>query len=273
MEFWSNHYFLCFCGLLLIAFIIVEFRVANPIFNLSNFAIRNVALSGAVAFCIGFAMFGTINYLPIYFQVIHGDTPTVSGLKLLPAMLGIILLSIGSGIVITKTGYYYQFPVSGSILVCIGSGLIGGLLTVDIDIVELSAFIFIIGLGLGCVIQTLTVIVQSSVPRTDMASATAANAFLRTLGGAVGVAVFGTILNNRLISTIPGEYLPAVHAGYNIIITLPPDVQTMIFENYVDAIQVVFWSGVGVAAVSLLLSLPIKIVKILNAPAAAPVDV
>jgi len=249
-------------GLLLIGFIVTEIKINDPIIQMRNFLVRNVTLSDALAFFIGFFLFGALSYLPIYFQVIHGDTPTTSGLKLLPVMLGLIGASMFSGIMITKTGYFWPFPVVGSIFLAVGSGLIAGFLSIDIDIYLLSFFIFLIGIGTGLSMQTLIVIVQNAVERVDMATATSAQSFLRSMGGVLGVTIFGAIINNILQNNIPPSELPIVQAGYLAILSLGPDEATFIFTEYVSSLQVIFWVCTGISVLCIFLSLAVKNTKI-----------
>lgn len=265
--------FFVFGGILLICFVATELFVREPIIRMSNFMIRNVGLTDAVAFLIGSLLFGALSYLPIYFQVIHGDTPTTSGLKLLPIMIGLLGTSVISGLLITKTGYFYPFPLFGCIFIALGCGLVGGLLTVDLNLVLLSFYIFLMGVGIGACLQTLTVVVQNSVERTDMASATSAQTFLRSMGGVLGVTVFGTIINNQLNNNVDPQYLLAVNGGYSAILSLPPDVSSQIFSVYNDAIKLIFLVCTGIAGVAVFFAAAIKNQKIQKGAAAATANV
>jgi MFS family permease len=272
---WNSAAIICFFifgGLLLIAFLVIETKFPEPIIQLRIFLIRNVALANAVAFTVGFSMFGAISYLPIYFQVIHGDSPTVSGLKLLPMMVGIIIFSMGSGIIITKTGRYWVFPIMGCGFMSLGAGLIGGFLTADINIVLLSFFILLIGVGVGSIIQTVTSIVQAFVEKKDMAIATATNSFLRTMGGVIGVTVYGSILNNQLANNLPPELLQVAHLGYQAIQSLPPASADFVITKYVDALCIIFYCTVPVAGIGLILSLFISNKKLQHAGPPPPVE-
>jgi len=248
-------------GVLLFLFIWAEYRAQQPIMALRLFAIRNVCISNVIAFVIGVVMFGTLSYLPVYFQEVHGDSPTISGLKLIPMMFGIITMSMISGAVMTKKGHFWAFPIIGNCLILLACALIGAFLTVDLNIGVLSVFIAILGLGIGSCVQSLIVIVQAGVERRDMAIGTAANTFLRQMGGVVGVAIYGTVLNNKLSGSIEPNLLGLALAGYDKFYpTLQNDPTALnnVLEGYTSAIQLVFYSTIPPCAIGVLLALALK---------------
>jgi len=224
--------------------------------------IRNVATPAIVSFLIGWGMMGGISYLPIYFQIAHGDSPTVSGLKLIPLMFGTVGGAVASGGFITKTGYFWPWPVTGAALQVLGLSLLAGLLAVHMNIYALSAIIFVSGLGMGLNVQSLLITVQGAVQRELMAIATATNTFLRTLGGVVGVAVYGSILNNQLSHRLSAHLLAVSHGGHAAIDRLPSAEAQFIIKSYVDSLKIVFWSGVPVAALALIVAFCIQNYKL-----------
>jgi len=258
-------------GLCLIIFVCFEWKFPkNPIISIPMLLLRDVGCAAIVSFGYGWGMLGNISYLPIYFQVVHGDSPTTSGLKLIPLMLGTVLMATVSGILITKTGRYYHFLIIGGILLILGIGLEGGLLSPDFSLYLLSFFTFISGLGVGTMVQTTTIISQGSVERKDIASVTAAIQFLRTMGGVIGVAVCGAVLNNRLALTLPNNLLVAIQGGYSAIISFPPDVSANIFNQYSSALGILFLSNIPAAALGLVAAVCIKNQKLQSRPFQPP---
>jgi len=249
-------------GLMIIMFLWNEYRYsAQPIIPMRLFTIRNVILCNGIAFLIGFVMFGAISYLPVYFQEILGDSPTTSGLKLIPLMFGLIIASMGSGIMITKTGHYWHFPILGCLLCGVGSGLLY-LITADYSYGLLCIYVILIGFGIGFLLQTLLIITQFSVQKKDMAVGTATNSFVRTMGGVIGVTILGAVLNASLKKNLDANLVLAAQGGHAAISALPSAVQTQIYDAYVDALRLVFISSVPVAGLALILSFAITRKKI-----------
>ena len=176
-------------------------RLAEPIIPLWLFKNRTFTATSGVGVFIGFAMFGAIIYLPLYLQVVHGASPTLSGLELLPMIGGMLLTFILSGRIVTRTGRYKVFPIVGTAVLAIGL-LSLTQLGPHTPYGEVAVFMFITGLGLGLVMQVLVVAVQNAVPYSALGVATATSTFFRTIGGAFGVAVLGAVFANRLISQL-----------------------------------------------------------------------
>jgi len=181
----------------LIAFALVEKRAAEPILSLELFKNRNFALVSAIGFLLGFAMFGAINFLPLYQQTVQGSSATNSGLLLLPMMLSMMAVSIIAGQVITRSGKYKLFPIIG------GAGMtLGMILLSQIDMnttkFQLAMFMAVLGLGMGCLMQTTMLIAQNSVEQKDLGVASSAATFFRSIGGSFGVSLFGTIFIRSL---------------------------------------------------------------------------
>jgi MFS family permease len=215
------------------------------------------------SFLFGFTFFGAIIYLPIYLQIVRGYSPTESGLMLLPLVLGIFVTSAGSGQLVTRTGRYKIFPVVGLAIIPLSLLWLSSL-EADTPIWNLSLRIFVLGLGLGLVIQTLVVAVQNAVEPRDLGVATSSNTFFRSMGGAVGTAVFGSVLTSTLTSELSAAFpdgLPGgatvdqLQASVGVLQSLPPAVQEPVLEAFTAAIDRVFLVGVPVILLALVLVL------------------
>jgi MFS family permease len=137
-------------------------------------------------------MFGAITYLPQYMQVVRGQSPTESGLQLLPLMAGLLITSAASGILISRWGRYKIFPVAGTAVMTLGMWLLSHL-AVDTPALHYTLFMFVLGVGIGGVMQVLVIAVQNVVPYRDLGVATSGATFFRSIGGSFGTAVFGAI--------------------------------------------------------------------------------
>jgi EmrB/QacA subfamily drug resistance transporter len=248
-------------GLLLaVAFVFAELRAAEPIIPMPLFGKPVFRWSTLFAFLIGMAMFGGIVYLPLYLQVVRGYSPSESGLGLLPMVLGILSTSVGSGLLVTKTGRYKVFPTIGSSLVLISLVLLS---TIEegTPYGEFAFFIFLLGAGLGFTMQTIIVAVQNDVDRRDLGSATSAVTFFRSMGGAFGTAIFGAVLSGRITHYL-AELLPAGAAGgtgdalsnLQEIRKLPEVLRVPVLEAFMQSIQDLFLVAVPFVAVALLVS-------------------
>ena len=195
----------------LIAFIQVEKRVPEPVLPLDLFANPVFRACSAVGFVVGFAMFGSITYLPLYLQRVGGADATTSGLQMLPMMLGLLITSTISGQVISRTGRYRVFPIVGCAVFTLALYLLS---TMGTDTSDLTAgvFMFVLGVGLGMVMQVLVLAVQNSVDYQHLGTATSGVTFFRTIGSSVGVAVFGAVFTARLEHVLT-EGIPATATG------------------------------------------------------------
>jgi EmrB/QacA subfamily drug resistance transporter len=261
---WTDPYSLALLagGVLLAGlFVWVESRAEEPIIPLRLF--RNRVFSPTVAFTalLGVAMFGGIIFLPVYFQVVQGMTPTESGLALVPMMAGILATSIGSGRLMTRTGHYKVFPIVGAAVVTVAYLL---LRTVGADTPywRVGLFIFVLGAGLGFTMQTVVTAVQNAVERRDMGAATSSVAFFRTMGGAFGTAIFGAVLTSRLGHYL-GETGSALQSGsgetdiannVQAIQALPPQIHDTVVTAWVNAVQDVFLVAIPFTITALVLA-------------------
>jgi EmrB/QacA subfamily drug resistance transporter len=261
--------------LLLAAFVAVERRAAEPILPPRLFKNRVFSISTAMSFVVGFAMFGSITFLPLYLQVVDGVKPTVSGLRLLPMMGGLLLTSVGSGQIISRTGRYKVFPIVGTALMTIGLYLLSQLGSHTSEATS-SLYMFVFGLGLGCVMQVLVIAVQNAVGYEDLGSATSGVTFSRSMGGSFGTAVFGSIFSHSLTGNMTrylhGIGLPAGVSSSSInprlLSHLPPAIHSGVIDAYAASLQTVFRSAIPIAAFAFGLSWLLPEVKLRKTVAA-----
>ncbi|HLN16938.1 MAG TPA: MDR family MFS transporter [Acidimicrobiales bacterium] len=248
---------------LLVAFCFVEARAAEPIIPLSLFRNRVFSVANAVGFVVGFVMFGAIIYIPLYLQTVHGATPTSSGLQLLPLVGGMLATFIPSGRLVTRWGRYKIFPVTGTAVMTVGLFFLSTM-TPSTPLALSSLYMFVVGLGLGLVMQILVVAVQNAVPYSLLGTATSNATFFRMIGGAFGVALFGAIFNHVLFAELP-KFVPASalkhFAGHNIaanpaqLNALPPAIHAGVVLAFNHALTTVFLIGVPFGIVAFVLSL------------------
>ncbi|MFD4316677.1 DHA2 family efflux MFS transporter permease subunit [Streptomyces sp. NPDC058548] len=206
-------------AVLLVLFIQVERRAAEPVLPLKLFRIRTFSLVAVISFVIGFAMFGAMTYLPTFLQVVQGVTPTMSGVHMLPMVAGILITSTVTGQIVSRTGRWKVFPIAGTAVTCLGLLLLHGL-TETSSTGEMSVCFFVFGVGLGLVMQVLVLVVQNAVPYEDLGVATSGATFCRSVGASFGVAVFGTIFTSRLTHELDDVFAAAAASGQD----LPPGV-------------------------------------------------
>jgi EmrB/QacA subfamily drug resistance transporter len=185
----------------LVTFLVVEPKAAEPVIPLGLFRNRNFSLISIIGFLVGFGMFGAISFLPLFQQKVQGASATNSGLLLLPMMGGLLVTSLIAGQAITRTGRYKMFPILGGIGMVAGMALLS---TMDDHTSKTftSLAMVVLGLGMGLLMQTTTLIAQNSVEQKDMGVASSASTFFRSIGGSFGVALAGAILNNRMLADL-----------------------------------------------------------------------
>jgi len=242
-------------------FLLVERRAAEPILPLHLFRLRTFSVTSLVGFIVGFAMFGAITYLPAFFQVVRGISPTLSGVYLLPLMAGLLAVSIGSGQIISKTGKYRFFPIAGTALMTLGLYLLS-LMGVHTSTLQDAVYMLVLGLGIGGVMQVLVTIVQNGVPHSELGVATSGATFFRSIGGSLGTAVFGAIFSNvlggNLARHLHGVTLPpgfsAADATPTLLKHLPAVIHAGFVAGYAESIQTVFLIAVPIAVLAFLAS-------------------
>jgi EmrB/QacA subfamily drug resistance transporter len=184
-----------------VAFVLIERGAAEPVIPLHLFSSSNFRLTTVMGFVAGFGMFGTITFLPQYQQYVQGQSATNSGLLLMPLMLALMVTSLGGGQLISRTGRYKMLPIAGMVLLGIGLYLFSTM-KVDTSTGHSALFMIVMGLGLGCLMQTTNLIAQNSVELRDLGAGTGTFTFVRTLGGSIGVAILGTIYTHQLTSSL-----------------------------------------------------------------------
>jgi EmrB/QacA subfamily drug resistance transporter len=259
---WSSTpiYILGVAGVLLIvAFVFAERRAAEPILPLHLFRTRVFSVTSLVGLIVGFSMFGAIAFLPAFFQVVRGISPTISGLYLLPTMAGMLVVSITSGQVIARTGKYRYFPIAGSAVMTLGLYLVS-LMSPTTSVLQDALSMLVLGAGLGGVMQVLVIIVQNGVPHSELGVATSGATFFRSIGGSFGTAIFGAIFANVLVgnlaSHLHGVRLPAGFSSADVtpavLDRLPAAVHAGFVSGYAESIQTVFLIAVPIAALAFL---------------------
>ncbi|MEU0145764.1 MDR family MFS transporter [Streptomyces sp. NPDC006288] len=244
---------------LLVAFVAVERRAVEPVLPLKLFRIRTFSLVAVISFVIGFAMFGAMTYLPTFLQIVHGISPTLSGVHMLPMVFGLLLTSTGSGQIVSRTGRWKVFPIAGTALTAVGLLLLHTLSETS-STWTMSLCFFVFGAGLGLVMQVLVLVVQNSVGYEDLGVATSGATFFRSIGASFGVAVFGTIFTNRLTGKLeaaltgrslpPGTDAGALAADPRAIGRLPADLRPAVLSAYSTSITDVFLYAVPVVVIA-----------------------
>ncbi|WP_055489816.1 MFS transporter [Streptomyces sp. TP-A0356] len=250
-------------AVLLVAFVRVERRAAEPVLPLKLFRVRTFTLSAVISFIIGFAMFGAMTYLPTFLQIVQGITPTMSGVHMLPMVAGMLLSSTASGQIVSRTGRWKVFPIAGTAVTTIGLLLLHRL-DEHSSTARMSGYFFVFGLGLGLVMQVLVLIVQNAVPYGDLGVATSGATFFRSIGASFGVAVFGTIFASRLGAKLttalaglplpPGVTPDALKADPRGIAALPAAVRPAVLHAFASSITDVFLYAAPVALLGFVLA-------------------
>jgi EmrB/QacA subfamily drug resistance transporter len=225
-----------------------ERRAAEPMLPLHVFKNRNFSVTMVLTFFVGLALFGAMTFLPLYQQTVQGADPTVSGLLMTPLMVGSMVTSVVAGFLVSKTGRYRAFPIVGGAVMTVGMLLLTRLgvatprLTTGIDYV-------VLGLGMGCLMQMMSLIAQNSVDLKDQGVASSARMFFQQMGGSLGVAAFGALFARKLDSVMSAAGSVAGSAHLQIsggsfdpaqVASLPPAVQHVIFEGVSKGVSSVF---------------------------------
>ena len=217
-------------------------------------------------------MFGAIIMLPLYLQVVKGDSATTAGLKLIPFMLGIVSMSITSGKLISKHGKYKRYPIAG--LAIMTAGILAlSTLNETTPFWQIAIFAIAIGAGLGLSMQTIVIALQNSVDFKDMGVATSANTFFRSIGSTIGVAIFGSIYANRLAHYIPiavkkvamthpdqldpnlKSKLAELQNNTAVLKTLKPELHAGLLHAFVQSFHIVFLFAAPITALGFVFAL------------------
>ncbi|NGN82335.1 MDR family MFS transporter [Arthrobacter silviterrae] len=253
----------------LIAFVIVEVKAAEPIIPLSMFKNATFTLSVVASISVGVSMFGTSVFLAQYMQLARGANATQSGLMTIPMMAGLLIISTIAGAMISKFGKWKAIMVTGSVLQLAGLYLLGTI-HYDTNFVLVSVYMFVLGAGLGMVMQNLVLIVQNAVTPAEIGVASSGIAFFRSLGGTIGVSVLGALMATKVVDTLggraaelhaaiaglgtQGKALAASLASGNIpaVNGLPDSVRSIIESSYGDSVAFVFMVAAPLSILTIL---------------------
>jgi EmrB/QacA subfamily drug resistance transporter len=247
--------------LALAGFVAVERRASEPVLAPELFSNPVFRITSAISLVVGFALFGSLTFLPLFQQVVRGLSPTDSGLQLVPLMVGVLGASIGSGQIVARTGRYKAFPIVGTAVAAIGMLLLSRL-EADTNTLEASFYIFVLGVGLGLTMQVLILAIQNAVPYSQLGVATSAATLFRSIGGSLGTAILGAIFANRLSDELAGA-LPDTPAARALaagsldpshVQSLPAAVHDAYIGSFVDSFSTVFLIAAAVVAVAFVLT-------------------
>ncbi|MEU9360464.1 MDR family MFS transporter [Streptomyces sp. NPDC048301] len=271
-------------GLVALAlFCLVETRAKEPMLPMRLFRNPVFAVCSILSFIVGFAMLGAMIYLPTYLQYVDGDSATLSGVRTLPLVIGLLAASIFSGNVVSRTGQYRYFPVVGSLVMAAGLFLLSRM-GPDSGVWLESLYMLVLGIGIGLSMQVLTIAVQNTVDYSDLGTATSGVTFFRTLGSSFGTAVFGTIYANALRPNLrqgveeaaraggDPATLPSVVQSPQAVHALPPEQTAPIAQAYADTLHTVFLWTVPVALLGFVVALFLKQVKLRDSARASSTD-
>ncbi|QIK62214.1 MFS transporter [Leucobacter viscericola] len=250
------------------AFVWVESRAEDPIIPLSLFRNPIFLNTTAIGFTLGLGMFAAIAFVPTFLQMASGTSAAVSGLLMIPMMVGMLGTSISSGIIVSKTGRYKMFPIIGT-LVTAGSMLAMTTLTATTPIWLICVYLFFFGAGLGLIMQIMVLVVQNAVPPTEVGTATSTNNYFREVGASLGVAIFGVMFTTRLSDNLLGVFTKSgadpsaaeqatKTLDPSILADLPETVRDGIVNAYADSLAPVFWYLIPFLLIAFVLSLFLK---------------
>ncbi|MGW6688186.1 MDR family MFS transporter [Streptomyces sp. NPDC054961] len=271
-------------ALALALFCVVETRAVEPMLPMRLFRNPVFSVCSVLSFVVGFAMLGAMTFLPTYLQYVDGDSAMVSGVRTLPLVVGLLIASIFSGTVTSKTGHYRIFPIVGCAVMGLGLYLLSRMGPGTSAWLE-SLYMFVLGVGIGLCMQVLTIAVQNTVDYADLGTATSGVTFFRTLGSAFGTAVFGTIYANtlqpaltkavaeaaRLTGQDPQQLGKAAMSPQGVH-GLDPVAAEPVIHAYAETLQTVFLWTVPVALVGFVVALFLKQVKLRDSARAASTD-
>ncbi|CAA0133458.1 Multidrug resistance protein 3 [Mycolicibacterium vanbaalenii] len=260
----------------LAAFVRVELRTAEPILPIRLFASPVFTVCCVLSFIVGFAMLGALTFLPTFMQFVDGVSATESGLRTLPMVGGLLLTSMGSGVLVSRTGKYKVFPVVGTALMTLGFVLLSTMDATTPMVVQ-SLYLFILGAGIGLCMQVLILIVQSTADFSDLGVATSGVTFFRTIGSSFGAAIFGSLFANFLGGRVAqalaaGGAPPEAAESPQALRELPAQVAAPIVAAYADSLGMVFLWAAPVALVGFIVALTLKQVPLREMEAGSALD-
>ncbi|MEU4311529.1 MDR family MFS transporter [Nocardia sp. NPDC024068] len=261
---------------LLAGFVVAERRAPEPVLPMGLFRGNVFTVCSILSFIVGFAMLGSMTYLPAYLQYVDGVSATVSGLRTLPMVVGLLVTSVLSGSVVGRTGRYKAFPIAGAAVMAAGLFLMSTM-NQHTGIWLESLYMLVLGLGIGLAMQVLTIVVQNTVPYEQLGTATSGVTFFRTLGSAFGTAIFGTLYSNSLtpgLAAAVAETGVPAEAAQNpaALRALPGPQAEPIIDAYAAAINSVFLWVVPVALAGFVVAWFLKEVPLRDSARAGAAD-
>lgn len=260
----------------LAVFVRVELRATEPVLPIRLFASPVFTVCCVLSFIVGFAMLGALTFLPTFMQFVDGVSATESGLRTLPMVGGLLLTSMGSGVLVSRTGRYKIFPVLGTAIMTVGFVLLSQM-DATTPVWQQSAYLFVLGTGIGMCMQVLVLIVQSTANFSDLGVATSGVTFFRTIGSSFGAAIFGSLFANFLDSRIGGALAasgapPEAGQSPQVLHRLPDAVAAPIVEAYSDSLGLVFLCAAPVAVIGFVVALTLKQVPLREIETTAALD-
>ncbi|TWG04486.1 EmrB/QacA subfamily drug resistance transporter [Streptomyces brevispora] len=286
---WQTGVMLAGSVLLAVLFVITESRASEPIIPLRLFRNRTITLASLASLFVGIAMFAGTVFFSQYFQLARGKSPTMSGVMTIPMITGLFISSTVSGQIITKTGRWKAWLVSGGFLVTAGLGMLGTI-RYDTTYWHIGVYMFVMGLGVGMMMQNLVLATQNQVDPSDLGSASSVVTFFRSLGGAIGVSALGAVMANRVTHYVKdgladlgpqGGSMGAGGGGIPDLDKLPAPIRTVVESAYGHGVGDVFLYAAPAALLAFLITIFIKEVALRTtaasdspaaSEAAAPVD-
>ena len=266
--------------LLLVAAVVVEMRATEPIIPLRLFRDRTTSLATFASVMIGISMFGSTVYLSQYFQIAKGMTPTHAGLMTIAMVGGLVVSSLTTGRVISRTGLWKRYLVGGMVLTVTGLFLLGSIDDTT-SLVRVGAFMAVLGIGLGATMQNLVLAVQNNTAQRDMGAASSVVAFFRSMGGSIGVSVLGAVLSHQVAADVTSGLARLGVSGSGSgsssipdLATLPAPVRAVFEAAYGYGIGTLFMIAapcalIALVAVLFIREVPLRTTIELEAPAAA----
>jgi EmrB/QacA subfamily drug resistance transporter len=242
--------------LALVLFAIVERRATEPVLPLHLFRQQTFVITSVVGLIVGFALFGSVTYFPLYLQVVKGETPTASGMQMVPMMGGMLVTSVMSGQLISRTGRYKIFPLIGTAVMTAGLFMLSRL-TPSSSTTTAALLMLVLGVGLGMVMQVLVIAVQNDVEYRDLGVATSGATLFRLIGGSLGTAILGAIFSARLNDNL--SRLPLSGAGpHNMsvqgLLQLPTAARAAYGQAFTSALNSVFLVATVVCGIGFMLT-------------------
>ena len=252
-----------------VLFVLAERRAVEPVLPLRLFRDRDFTLPTLMGVCVGIAMFSTIAYLPTFLQMVNGASATESGLMMIPMTAGMVGATTTTGQLVSRTGRYKIFPIIGTILIAAGLVMLSQISDTT-PYAFTAAGMLVLGLGLGSIMQNLVLIVQNSVRRRDLGTATSATNYFRQIGATFGISLFGAIFISRLteqFAAAPHGLVTTIGSGGGqnfsslgpaVLKSLPAPAQEFIAHAFAQALPPIYLYAVPIVLAALVLACFVK---------------